>query len=189
MKFVLMFLLIVFVISLFFVVSNGSNPSFLTNEAFIEGLNKKINTSDIQEAFWFVFSQLEREVTVYPTENYYYFEFPSEGRIIHGSIGLFAYTIDNGKVMFAATEKQDIEPIDYTYIGSNDGLGVTKINDFRYVLNYRGKSVVFNFNQMNIDKPADLSLSSEDVFIGPSFDESGIQFYLVYNEEINNFGD
>ena len=62
----------------------------LTNEKYIDGLyNQDLNVSDEKEVFSFVFENLDNEVTVYPTENYYYFKFNAQGKIFGGSLTLF----------------------------------------------------------------------------------------------------
>ena len=53
--------------------------------------------------FGFVMSKLPERVTVYPTENYYYFGFMHDGIRYAGNIRLDASNRDEGKVIFAYT--------------------------------------------------------------------------------------
>ncbi len=72
----------------------------VTNEAFINGLYMGLDLTDQREVFRFVFSQLDDEVTVYPSENYYYFAFTARGKTLAGSISLFPEDRDSARVGF-----------------------------------------------------------------------------------------
>ena len=54
---------------------NGDSSSYLLlNQKWVEGLSTdSVDLEDVDEMFWHIFSRLPGEVTVYPSENYYYF--------------------------------------------------------------------------------------------------------------------
>ena len=87
--------------------SNVTKVGFLSNEEFINGLYNNLNLTDAKQVFRFVFSNLDDQVVIYPTENYYYFTFPAHGKIIFGSIALPAYYRDQGVLFFGYYEKME----------------------------------------------------------------------------------
>lgn len=175
--------------------ANFDKTPLMTNQRFIESLyNTDVDYKNTEELFDFVFSQLPDEVVVYPTENYYYFELPLNGKTLAGNIGLPAHERDGGKVYFAHYERVDkFSPVEIPtkfggrFFDKNDGVIVEKLNDFKYKVSYKGKSIIFNLNQISIDPPKKVRLTKDEIFIGPSFDESGIKFFLLYNNATNRF--
>ncbi len=187
----LIVILVLFLSSFFFLNKSQDKGYFLFNQKFIEALDTNLDYTDPKAVFGFVFSKLDPEVVVYPSENYYYFEFLANGRAFHGAIGLFADIIDDDKIMLAYAERElenQTQENSYTiYLNASDDLGVEKINDFRYKVSHKGKDVVFNFNQLDIRQPSSLAVFEDEKFVAPVFDESGLLFYLIYNSKINRF--
>ena len=68
-----------------------------------------------------------------------------------------------------------------------EGLAIEKLKDLQYKLTYKDKSVIFNLNDLSHVSPPLSKIRQDEEFIGPVFDESGIQFYLVYDDKINRF--
>jgi hypothetical protein len=166
----------------------SSNRSFNSNEAFIEGLYTTLDLKDSMSVFKYVFSNLEEEVMVYPSENYYYFRFTAAGKTIWGTLNLAVDQRDNGILGFGYIERHDRYSSNHSdHIGGSkefnkeDGVIVSKINPMRYSVAFENKTVYFNFNPLSLNKPSKALLRDDEVLVGPNFDESGIQFYLVYN--------
>ncbi len=189
-------LLIIAVVLILFLIftsfsSQKSNNYLLFNQKFIEAINNNLDYTNPKAIFGFIFYNLDNEVVVYPSENYYYFEFLSNGKGFHGSIGLFADIIDEGKVMFGYAERQienhTQENIYTIYLNKSDDLNVEKVDNFKYKISYNGKTVTFNFNKLYVTKPSALELHNPEKFVAPVFDESGLKFSLIYNKEINRF--
>lgn len=134
---------------------------------------------------------MENEVKVYPTENYYYFECTLRGIPIKGNISLPADSRDDGTTRFAYEEEYAIEDLDHQPLEreadftAQDGVYIRKVSDFKYAMSFEGKTVIFNLNDMDISPPIKALLYSDETFVGPSFDESGLQFYLIYNKKCN----
>lgn len=74
-----------------------------TNQNYLEAIRTRdeLNIQSIDDVFQFVFNQLPDEVTVYPTENYYYYSFYHNGIELSGNIRLDALDRDKGIVHFA----------------------------------------------------------------------------------------
>src|SRR6185295_10881501 len=77
-------------------------PRVETNQAYIEDLQRTtgLDVNDPVAVFWFVFASLPSSAKVYPTENYYYFDFTYDGRAFHGNLRLDPTTRDDGKIEF-----------------------------------------------------------------------------------------
>ena len=71
----------------------AGDPStyLLLNQKWVEGLRTEtLDLEDVEEVFWHIFSGLPDEVTVYPSENYFYFILYAGGRQIWGNLRLAA---------------------------------------------------------------------------------------------------
>lgn len=170
--------------------SGGSVLS--TNQDVINALDSKMDLSNAREVFTFVFGELRNEVTVYPTENYYYFEFLAQGKLFKGNVGLFADSRDRGELNFAYEEVPGPEEIKENFfkevtLSAKDGINVQKLSAFRYAVSFQNKTVVFNLNQIEQKLPARIRLMQDEVFVGHSFDESGLKFFLIFNRTFSHF--
>lgn len=186
------------IISLCLFISANSNASqhissFSTNQSYISNLNNKNNLdlANPNAVFAFIFSQLPKEVTVYPTENYYYYQFHHQGIPFAGNIRLDALDRDQGIAHFAyfsSYNRWSDELVNkYKTISKKDGLKIKKIAPLRYRLTYNKKSVLFNLNDLSKSQPSLNKIRPEEIYIGPVYDESGMQFYLLYNPKIKLF--
>ncbi len=171
---------------------SGSNPrSLVTNEALISDLYRVTSVDDPMSVVRFVFLSIAEEVNVYPTENYYYFECVLNRVPIKGNIGLPAHGIDDGIVTFAYEEDYAIADINHPArhaelsLTAKVGVFVRKVNDFKYAVTFEDKTVIFNLNDVGTLPPRKAILSPDETFVGPSFDESGLQFYLIFNQKCN----
>lgn len=164
-----------------------------TNQQMIEELLEP-NDLDVKNpnaVFQAVFDALPAKVTVYPTESYYYFTFPLNGIVYAGNIRFDAWDQFDGKVHFAyyveyAYWRKPLEPF-YKKLGPDDGVKVEQINKFLYKISFKGKTVEFALPDLSNVKPAPGQLRADEVYIGPSWDESGVQFFLIYNKTAKTF--
>ncbi|HEX5715984.1 MAG TPA: hypothetical protein VF179_07480, partial [Thermoanaerobaculia bacterium] len=78
--------------------STGAAPPIKVhfNQEMIDGVNADLNIYDPKAVFELVFSQLPETVRVYPTENYYYFNFAASGQHVAGNLRLDARDRDQG---------------------------------------------------------------------------------------------
>lgn len=169
------------------IVSSDSDlDGFLANEKFIEGLSNKLNLYDTDEVFRHVFSKLDDEVSIYPTENYYYYRFTTNGKEIWGTLNLPAHFQNFGSLGFSYIEKgNDVNATalvggvaDYS---SANGVEINKIDDFNYNVTFENKTVLFKLNELELGPPKKATLTSDEIFVEPTFDESGLGFYLLFN--------
>ncbi|MBL7113525.1 MAG: hypothetical protein ISS19_16425 [Bacteroidales bacterium] len=162
------------------------------NEHVIDALNQTIDLKDPLKVFEYVFDNLSSEITIYPTENYYYFEFNDSGNKLKGNLALFADTRDQGLLNFsyeAASiyNDKDSSGTDVVMtLSQQHGIIISKVTDFRYIITFKNRSVLVKLNDLGFTPPTETNLMPQEVYVGPSFDESGLKFYLVYNTEFNH---
>jgi len=162
------------------------SDGFLTNEKFIDSLYMEMDLNDADEVFRYVFSNLDDEIFIYPTENYYYFTFPANGKTIWGSFHLPAYSLDEGFLSFGYVDKgNDVnEPPIYggsVDFYSGDNMEIKKIDDFAYSITIEEQTKIFRLNQQDLNPPVNALLTDDEIFIEPTFDESGLRFFLIFN--------
>lgn len=168
-------------------------PSIHTNQSYIEEVTRRtaIPQDDPKQMFALVFASLPERVTVYPTENYYYFHFHHNGVRYGGNIRLDPEGRDQGKLNFAwFAELNEWAPrnqVNFAMLGKPEGVGIEKMEPLLYRVTHNGKSVLFALNDLSGVKPPASALGPDDKFIGPIFDESGIRFLFVFNSRLKLF--
>lgn len=170
-----------------------TQPKLQTNQEYIEELNRnaKAPVGDRREMLSFVLKSLPDRVKIYPTENYYYFSFYTNGVRYAGNIRLDASDRDKGKLHFAyfidSVEWKTEEKVNYAVMDVAEGVKVEKVERFLYRVTSAGRSVLFELNDLSSVRPPEEMLDPDERFIGPVFDESGIRFFLVYNSKLKLF--
>ena len=169
-------------------------PSALfTNERYVEEVRRAagFDIKDPMAVFAFVFGALPERVTVYPTENYYYFRFVHAGVPFAGNIRLDPQHRDSGKLEFGYYEdhadwRRDGFEEAVTLDASRD-VKLDRLDALVYRVTYRDKSVVFTLNDVSKVKPPAGLIAPDETFIGAIFDESAMQFFLVFNPKLRIF--
>ena len=74
-----------------------------TNQDMIESLAiyDKLDSTDIDAVFKTVLDNIPNDITVYPTEGYYYFWFYHQGNLIRGNLRFSHRLVDKGQLSFA----------------------------------------------------------------------------------------
>ena len=172
---------------------NSSLPTLYTNQRFVEDATRQTNLDigDVKSVLSFVLSQLPARVKVFPTENYYYFYFYQDGIRYAGNFRFDVEERDKGLVEFIyfkdTTDWIEDEVDHHATLGKNDDVLVKKLGDLEYEVSFAGTSVVFELNDLSeVNPPAD-ALGEEEVFLGPVADESGMRFFLVFDERLKIF--
>jgi hypothetical protein len=175
-------------------IEDSNQGSFFTQGYLMEDLaNTELNMSDALDVFRYVFHRLDHEVMIYQSENNLYLRFAAHGRIFGGIITLAIITRDEGIISLSYIERNEnpnIAPrVDYMGGGGlfnqSDGVNVKKINDWKYNVTFENKSVIFDLYHAGMDPPKKEKLLAEEVYVGPVFDESGIEMYLIFNKKVN----
>lgn len=160
-----------------------------THQKWTEGVySKAVDLRDIDAVFWAIFSQLPDEVVVYPSENYYYFIAGIDGHQIWGNMRLPAGRRELGELSFAYFEYDEFAYVRGNMFSrakmytANDGMTIKEVDKFTYIVTYNKKSVTFNLLRLPQDPPRLFRLVQDEVFVMRTFDESGYQFFLLFNE-------
>jgi hypothetical protein len=151
------------------------------------------NLDDIDNTFNTVFSTLDDEVTVYPSENYLYYRYETDEKYIWGNFRLAPEERDSGKIHFAyyefdeALTGPDDANIRHKLLGPEDGINIEKLNDFCYIVSKDDKKVIFNLHQLEQTPPELFTLTPSEDVVFKTYDESGYQYFLTFNRNTKNF--
>ena len=153
-----------------------------------------MNLEDTDATFAQVFGSLPDSVKVYPTENYYYFKIFANGGDIWGNIRLDSVDREQGLVSFAYfyvnPNRTNLyygeEPSWHKMYSAKDGVSLTKVDPLTYDMGFRGKTVRFHLNNIEQKLPADMKLHPGEELAARLCDESGFQFYLLFNRTNNS---
>ena len=154
---------------------------------------ERIDLANLGAYFRHVFSRLPSEVTVYPSENYCYFVDHIQGKEVWGNIRLPAGDRDRGILSFAYEEQFDSPDRDSTpangakYLNQADGITIQQIDPYIYAVGVSGRAVTFHLHKLLQEPPKLFSLRTNEVFIERTFDESGLQFFLLFDTGRNYF--
>lgn len=175
---------------------NEKEAKVVFHQKFIEGknqaaVNSDVNIADIDEVFWFVFSNLDRNIIIYPSSNYYYFKFVSGGKEYRGNIGFSPTDRNSGFLNFVyyeftapVSQNKSIKARKY---GPADGVFIRQAGNGQYLVTYRAKSVIFGLYPLKQNPPRMFTLKEGESFVERTFDESGYQFFLIFNTAGNYF--
>ena len=182
------------------VVPEGGSPQdapstyLLFNQKQLEGLSvDTLDLTDVDEVFWHIFSNLPEEVVVYPSENYYYFILYVDKRQLWGNIRLPTGRRDRGVLSFAYFEFKETPYVTEPRVSKSkfftdaDGLFIGKVDEFTYRVRYNKKEVVFHLHELSQEPPNLFQLGEGEEFVMRTFDESGYQFFLLFNGIKNYF--
>lgn len=168
-------------------------PTLHLNQTYVDEATRpcSLDVKDPKTVFSFVFGSLPDRVKVYPTENYFYYTFICNGVPYDGNIRLDASNRDQGKVIFAYAE--DLEgwrgetPENHIILDAADGVQLEKLEPLVYRMTYQGKSVEFALNDLSDVRPPASALAPDEEYIGTTFDESAIRFFLVFDKKLKIF--
>ena len=170
------------------------SPYLVLNQRYIEGVSATaLDLDDADAVFWQVFSSLPDEVTVYPSENYYYFILYVDRKQIWGNMRLPAGRRDQGVLVFAYFEFKESPYVPEHGVENSkefnlaSGLTIQELDRFTFLVRYRGKEVTFHLHQLSQDQPRLFRLGDNELSLMRTFDESGYQFFLLFNLKGNYF--
>lgn len=168
-------------------------PTVHTNQTYIEetAAGTPFDIGEVTSVFRMILSSLPATVTVYPTENYYYFWFHHRGIKYAGNIRFDVEDRDEGIIHFNYfkdfTHWQRDEGDFNAELGAKDQVTVKRAGSLAYDVSFEGRTVRFQLNDLSTVKPPEAAVMKGETYIGPIFDESGMRFFLVFNEELKSF--
>lgn len=171
-----------------------SRPQLVTNEAMVAEVTRPaaFDVKDPMAVLAYVLGSLPGRVTVYPTENYYYFKFVHAGVPIAGNLRFDPRVRDQGTVQFGYYEdnadwKKDGGVQQALELGAKQNVLVERVENFVYKISYQGTGVEFALNDVSQRKPPAGAVGTDERVIGPVFDESAVRFFLIYNTKARVF--
>jgi hypothetical protein len=173
--------------------ANAEIPRLYTNQKVVEDVTKRTTLAidDPMAVFTFVLNSLSDQVTIYPTENYFYFWFYHNGTRYAGNIRIDVLDRDAGFLHFAYFKNMNEwsgEPeMKYLRLGKANGIKVEKLEALLYRVTFGTKSVTFKLNDMSKVAPPPSIMGPDEKFLGPVFDESAIRFFLMHNARLKAF--
>jgi hypothetical protein len=165
---------------------------FIFNQQVIEGVyGESLDLKNPDSVLERLFSYLPSSVTVYPTENYYYFQLYANGKTIWGNLRFDVHDRDQGKLHLGYFEYDENGKVqDYAgktkMYGKEDGVTVTRRDAWHYAVKAFGKTVLFTLNNVGYAPPKYARLAPSEEYVGTIFDESGLKFFLLYNGEAHH---
>lgn len=166
-----------------------SRYSFGLNRLLLKS-NRSVNYKDPKQFFSYLFSRFPTYAVVYPTETYYYYTTTmQDGRILSGNIRLL--DAQSGILHIGYFDKTDPHSPDsesWTVdIGSRDGVSITTNGPFAYDVSYQNKTIHFVLSDFIAEPPKKLRMLPEEKFVSQVLDDSGIRFFLLFNQKTNSF--
>lgn len=188
---------IIFILAAAFSVSSvaaqdAQLPKLWTHESYIEEVTRAdtLDVGDPLKVFAFVLNSLPDRVTVYPTENYYYFRFMHGGTPYSGNIRI-EVSDKEPTLHFAYYQTESAwhpdENAKQVKLDAAQGVTLEKTGPLLYRVALKDKSVSFALNDLSNVKPPASALGPDERFIGPIFDDSGIRFFLIFNDKLKIF--
>lgn len=173
-------------------------PTLILNQHLLEGwrsVPSGLNLDEPDDVFFHIFNRLPDEVIVYPGENYYYWKLLVDGREVRGNIRLPTGARDRGVVSFGYAEFEEFPSVGgggsrlsrAKYFTRGDGVEVEKKDHFTYEVRVMDKEVTFHLNQISQHPPKSFEMLPDEEFVQRTFDESGFQFFLLFNNKDNYF--
>ncbi len=136
------------------------------------------------EMLGLVLAQLPADVEVRPTEHYYYWQQTVDGQPVRGNLRFANGLRERGELSFSYTSATGGEDAHCT---AADGVQLTCEDAFTVRLAFRGSTVRFHLHQLAQTPPPAGVLRPEEQFVERTCDDSGLQFYLIYNRGGNFF--
>jgi hypothetical protein len=163
------------------------------NESYVEETQREpeFAIDNPTAVFGVVFDSLPSSVKVYPTEGYYYFSFHYRGIRYAGNIRFDIADRDQGVIHFnyfkEFTDWQRDESGYSVDLSRRDGIALTPAGKLAYDLEYKGRKVRFQLNDLSDHRPPPGLVLKGETYIGPVFDESGMRFFLLFHQEAKTF--
>ncbi|MGD1846015.1 MAG: hypothetical protein ACFB10_11535 [Salibacteraceae bacterium] len=168
--------------------------SFFTNEGYIRNLYQNLDMADSIAVFDYLYSQLPPEITIYPSESVYYVRFNRMSKTYNATLTFYPHERDSGSIGFGYVSRTEHKSRQKFYPGEEggahnftaaDGFSLLKKSPHTYQMSYRSKQVTVHLHPLKYPPSASIALAPGEELISATFDESGLQFYLVFNDSID----
>ncbi len=129
---------------------------------------------------------LPPQVSVWPTENYFYWELHHGTQHLKGNLRLASGLRETGQITFSYTRDGTTTP--YTTTLSHDhGITLQNPDPFTCILTHAARSITFHLHQLPQTPPTWHPQHPTEHFICRTYDESGLRFHLMFHPPLNTF--
>ncbi|MCC6662019.1 MAG: hypothetical protein IT437_14175 [Phycisphaerales bacterium] len=125
------------------------------------------------------------KAVVYPTETYYYYRLYAGPRLVSGNLRLLDAGI--GVLHMGYFDAHEPWRTRAASLSGADGVVVTPAGERSYRVAFEGRSVVFTLSGQSGAHPRRSPLTENEELVSAIWDESGVRFWLVYNNSLNSF--
>ncbi len=168
----------------------GAEPALRLHASVFDGWTATgLDVENVDAVFAAVFARLPAEITVRPSENYAYWQLTADGREFRGNFRLPVGERDAGVLRFGYSEYEEFPGPDHAQrLRREKGCPVLKkVDDFTYDATHEGKTVRFRLTPIPQDPPRAFPLSEGEIFVMRTMDESGLPFFLLFNQPKKQF--
>ena len=139
------------------------------------------------EVFRALFMEMPARIFILPSENCLYFSFSHASQAEYrGCLSIRLRPEETGGLRFFYKRVGEVKG-HAEFLSADEGLRLVRLGQFSYSLELDGKRVDFDFQQLPLVKPSRTVLRSSELYLGPAFDESGLHFSLLFDQETNCF--
>jgi len=155
-------------------------------------LQDEVDLEDVDAYFWHIFSRLRGGDDLSVGELFLFRDYIS-GRQIWATSGCHPAARTRRALVRVfgirrVSQRLRELPQPLEILHRRDGLVIKQGADaFTWIVTYNKRSVTFHLHKLRQDPPKSFSLRSNETFIERTFDESGIQFFLLFNTSSNYF--
>jgi hypothetical protein len=142
------------------------------------------------DVFLALFAEMPPRISILPSENCLYFSFRDVFQLEYrGCLSLRLRPEETGVLRFfyKRTDAGERQEGHSAFLSSDEGLRVVRLGQFHYSLEMSGRRVDFDFQQLPLVKPSRSILRCSEIYLGPAFDESGLHFSLLFDQDTNCF--
>ncbi len=141
------------------------------------------------EVFRALFVEMPARISILPSENCLYFSFSDPSQTEYrGCLSIRLRPEEAGGLRFFYKRADHGDGQGHAeFLSADEGLCLMRLGQFWYSLELDGKKVDFDFQQLPLVKPSRSILRSSELYLGPAFDESGVQFSLLFDQETSCF--
>lgn len=145
---------------------------------------------DATAMFAAVWQALPDVVEVWPTENYVYWRLAAAGRDWRGNMRLAPGAREKGELHFAVSEWQEFPSRDYA--ARPRAQAVFRVlspgrDAFEWHGTYNNRRVTFRLHRVAQTLPPGWQLQPHETFVMRTADESGLMFFLLFDERAKRF--
>jgi hypothetical protein len=174
-------------------VQRVKSPRIVTNHRYIEELDRSIDIENPKSVLVWILNALPDDVTVFPSENYYYYLFVANGMQIGGNIAFPPPLRDKAALRITYDERvsggeEAQQGREWSaQLDASTGVLLKRVSRDAYEVTADGRTVTFRLASLEWPPTASPKLRAGEVLVAPCRDESGIRFHLVYNNRERYF--